>query len=207
MWRRALGPPWWRSISPEEDDVVVDHETLRRWMLAAGLWTRVRRRSPHRQRRARKAHSGDLFQLDGSFHRSYVRLPPFLIRGQLRSWHDPTSCAPRIATACCSSPCRSRRASSRGASRFRPARKIARVDHCLIRSRRAIHSRGRITGPVFFSITPPMLPPGAPWRALPRNARLQPAQSRRGFQRTFRFSPISASGRPTVVRMGERGSR
>jgi transposase len=66
-----FGPTLVAEHLAEEDDVVVDHETLRRWMLAAGLWTRVRRRSPHRQRRARKAHFGELVQLDGSFHRWY----------------------------------------------------------------------------------------------------------------------------------------
>ena len=43
-------------------------ETLRRWMLAAGLWSRRRRRQPHRSRRQRKAHFGELIQLDGSHH-------------------------------------------------------------------------------------------------------------------------------------------
>ena len=51
-----------------EDGVTVDHETLRRWMLAAGLWSRARKRSPHRRRRERKAHFGELVQMDGSFH-------------------------------------------------------------------------------------------------------------------------------------------
>jgi hypothetical protein len=51
-----------------EDGLTVDHETLRRWMLAAGLWSRARKRSPHRRRRARMAHFGELVQLDGSFH-------------------------------------------------------------------------------------------------------------------------------------------
>jgi hypothetical protein len=37
-------------------------------MLAAGLWSRARKRSPHRRRRARMAHFGELVQLDGSFH-------------------------------------------------------------------------------------------------------------------------------------------
>lgn len=45
----------------------VDHETLRRWMVAEGLWSRHRKRKPHRQWRERKAHFGELVQLDGSF--------------------------------------------------------------------------------------------------------------------------------------------
>jgi len=40
-------------------------------MLSAGLWSRVRKRAPHRQRRERKAHFGELVQLDGSFHLWY----------------------------------------------------------------------------------------------------------------------------------------
>ena len=51
----------------EEYDLTVDAETLRRWMLGAGLWSRVRKGAPHRQRRERKAHFGELVQLDGSF--------------------------------------------------------------------------------------------------------------------------------------------
>ena len=43
-------------------------ETLRRWMLAAGLWSRERKRGRYRKRRERKAHFGELVQLDGSFH-------------------------------------------------------------------------------------------------------------------------------------------
>jgi transposase len=63
-----FGPTLAAEHLASEDGVVVDHETLRRWMLAAGLWSRARKRSPHRRRRERKAHFGELVQLDGSFH-------------------------------------------------------------------------------------------------------------------------------------------
>ena len=63
-----FGPTLAAEHLASEDGLVVDHETLRRWMLAAGLWSRARKRSPHRRRRARKAHFGELVQLDGSFH-------------------------------------------------------------------------------------------------------------------------------------------
>ena len=46
----------------------MDAETLRRWMLEAGLWSRERRRGRHRQRRERKEHFGEMVQMDGSFH-------------------------------------------------------------------------------------------------------------------------------------------
>jgi transposase len=63
-----FGPTLAAEHLASEDGITVDHETLRRWMLAAGLWSRARKRSPHRRRRARKAHFGELVQLDGSFH-------------------------------------------------------------------------------------------------------------------------------------------
>jgi transposase len=66
-----FGPTLAAEHLASEDDVHVDHETLRRWMLAAGLWSRTRKRSPYRQRRERKAHFGELVQLDGSFHAWY----------------------------------------------------------------------------------------------------------------------------------------
>ncbi len=63
-----FGPTLAAEHLASEDGIRVDHETLRRWMLAAGLWSRARKRSPHRRRRARMAHFGELVQLDGSFH-------------------------------------------------------------------------------------------------------------------------------------------
>ena len=63
-----FGPTLAAEHLASEDGVSVDHDTLRRWMLAAGLWSRARKRSAHRRRRERKAHFGELVQLDGSFH-------------------------------------------------------------------------------------------------------------------------------------------
>jgi transposase len=63
-----FGPTLAAEHLASEDGITVDHETLRRWMLAEGLWSRARKRSPHRRRRARMAHFGELVQLDGSFH-------------------------------------------------------------------------------------------------------------------------------------------
>ena len=50
------------------DGYTIDHETLRRWLLAEGKWQRQRRRSAYRQRRERRAQFGALVQIDGSFH-------------------------------------------------------------------------------------------------------------------------------------------
>ena len=63
-----FGPTLAAEHLAEEDGIVVDHETLRRWMLAEQLWSRQRHRKKHCQRRERKEHFGELVQLDGSFH-------------------------------------------------------------------------------------------------------------------------------------------
>src|SRR5690242_8589503 len=51
-----------------DDGLEVDHETLRRWLLAQGSWSLQRRRQKHRQWRERKACLGELVQMDGSHH-------------------------------------------------------------------------------------------------------------------------------------------
>ena len=50
------------------EGLVVDHETLRRWLIESGQWQRRRKRAQHRQWRARKEHAGELVQMDGSHH-------------------------------------------------------------------------------------------------------------------------------------------
>ena len=71
-----FGPTLVAEHLASEDGLTVDHETVRRWMLAAGLWSRQRKRTPYRQRRPRKAHFGELVQLDGSFHPWYEARGP-----------------------------------------------------------------------------------------------------------------------------------
>lgn len=51
-----------------QDGLEVDHETLRRMLIAAGLWRPGRPRQKHRQWRERKACFGQMVQLDGSHH-------------------------------------------------------------------------------------------------------------------------------------------
>ena len=51
-----------------KDGLAVDHETLRRWLLAEGKRTVRRRRQRHRQWRQRKPCFGAMVQLDGSHH-------------------------------------------------------------------------------------------------------------------------------------------
>jgi hypothetical protein len=50
------------------EGLVVDHETLRRWLVAAGLWSSGRKRQQHRSWRERRECFGQMVQLDGSHH-------------------------------------------------------------------------------------------------------------------------------------------
>ncbi|MGA2622535.1 MAG: ISNCY family transposase [Bacteroidota bacterium] len=46
----------------------VDHETIRRWLLKASLWSPARHRKAHRRKRDRRQKIGSLIQFDGSDH-------------------------------------------------------------------------------------------------------------------------------------------
>lgn len=67
---QGLGPTL-ASEKLAEEGMVVDHETLRRWLIADGQWQRRRKRGQHRERRPPKEHFGELLQLDGSHHAWY----------------------------------------------------------------------------------------------------------------------------------------
>src|SRR5208283_2549721 len=86
----ASEPPFGPTLAAEhlaeEDQLWVDAETLRRWMLEERLWSRQRGKPrAHRQRRARKEHFGELVQLDGSFHAWFEERGP---RGCLMNMVD-----------------------------------------------------------------------------------------------------------------------
>jgi hypothetical protein len=51
-----------------ERGLTIGVETLRRWLLAEGLWQRRRRRDVHRTRRPRRECFGELVQMDTSIH-------------------------------------------------------------------------------------------------------------------------------------------
>lgn len=67
----GFGPTLAAEHLASEDQLEIHPETLRRWMLEAGLWKQARKRKAHRKRRDRRAHFGELVQLDGSFHEWY----------------------------------------------------------------------------------------------------------------------------------------
>jgi transposase len=63
-----FGPTLASEHLASEDGIEIHVQTLRRWMVAEGLWNRARQRRAHRKRRERKPHFGELVQMDGSFH-------------------------------------------------------------------------------------------------------------------------------------------
>src|SRR5712691_12999905 len=71
-----FGPTLASEHLASEDNLEVHGETLRRWMLAEGLWSRARKRKQHRERREAKEHFGELVQMDGSFHKWFEERGP-----------------------------------------------------------------------------------------------------------------------------------
>lgn len=71
-----FGPTLAAEHLGSEDGMKVHPETLRRWMLAEGLWSRMRKRRAHRKRREPREHFGELVQMDGSFHEWYEQRGP-----------------------------------------------------------------------------------------------------------------------------------
>lgn len=65
---QRFGPTLVAEHLLEDHGIALPVSTLTDWMRSGGLWTRRRKRRPHRRRRERKAHFGELVQLDGSFH-------------------------------------------------------------------------------------------------------------------------------------------
>ena len=63
-----FGPTLAAEYLSKYDGEELSKETLRRWLVAAGLWSARRRGAPHRQWRERRAHWGELIQMDGSEH-------------------------------------------------------------------------------------------------------------------------------------------
>jgi hypothetical protein len=59
-----------------QEGIVLDHETLRRWLIEESLWAGPKARVRHRTYRERKARFGEMLQLDGSQHRWFGRHEP-----------------------------------------------------------------------------------------------------------------------------------
>jgi transposase len=63
-----FGPTLAKEKLLERDGISISDETLRRWLLAAGIWKKRRKRSPFRRWRPRRECFGELLQMDGSHH-------------------------------------------------------------------------------------------------------------------------------------------
>lgn len=63
-----FGPTLATEKLAERHGITLSAETLRQWLRARGIAHFTRRNRPHRAWRARKAHVGELIQLDGSHH-------------------------------------------------------------------------------------------------------------------------------------------
>lgn len=64
----GFGPTLAAEKLKEEDDLPVAVRTLREWLVAQGLWERVRQREQYRCRRLRRSCFGELVQTDASEH-------------------------------------------------------------------------------------------------------------------------------------------
>jgi transposase len=63
-----FGPTFAMEKLLECDGIAISDETLRTWLIEAGLWKKRRKRSAFRQWRARKECFGEMLQMDGSHH-------------------------------------------------------------------------------------------------------------------------------------------
>lgn len=62
------GPTLFTEMLQVHHQITLAAETLRQWLLAAGLWQKQIKHRRHRRKRARRAAIGELVQFDGSIH-------------------------------------------------------------------------------------------------------------------------------------------
>ncbi len=65
---RGFGPTLASEKLMEIEGIEISNETLRKWLIEAGLWKKKRKRSSHRRWRPRKECIGEMVQMDGSHH-------------------------------------------------------------------------------------------------------------------------------------------
>ncbi len=63
-----FGPTLASEKLSEIDNINISTESLRKWLIEAGIWKRRRKRTRHRQWRQRKECFGQMVQMDGSHH-------------------------------------------------------------------------------------------------------------------------------------------
>jgi transposase len=64
----GFGPTLAQEKLLERDGIKISDETLRLWLIEAGLWKKKRKGRQHRQWRPRKERYGEMIQADGSHH-------------------------------------------------------------------------------------------------------------------------------------------
>lgn len=64
----GFGPTLLSEKLFENEKIQKSDETLRKWLLTAGLWQRKRKRRKYRRWRERKHYRGEMVQMDGSHH-------------------------------------------------------------------------------------------------------------------------------------------
>ena len=65
---RGFGPTLAAEYLAQESGIELSRETVRGWMIEAGLWSGSRPKRPHRRRRPRRPCRGELVQMDTSEH-------------------------------------------------------------------------------------------------------------------------------------------
>lgn len=65
---KGFGPTLASEHLLSDDGYNINHETLRQWLIKAGVWQRKRKRKKHRTWRERKEYVGEMVQMDGSHH-------------------------------------------------------------------------------------------------------------------------------------------
>ena len=63
-----FGPTFYVEKLAEHENIVLSDETVRKWLIGAGLWQKAKKRPKHRQWRQRRQQRGHLVQIDGSHH-------------------------------------------------------------------------------------------------------------------------------------------
>ena len=62
------GPTLFTEQLIENHKILVDHETIRRWLREQSITTSMRKKRPHRKKRPRRNCFGEMLQFDGSHH-------------------------------------------------------------------------------------------------------------------------------------------
>lgn len=62
------GPTLFSEELVKNHKILVDHETIRKWLRAEAITTSMRKKRPHRKKRERRSCYGALLQFDGSHH-------------------------------------------------------------------------------------------------------------------------------------------